>query len=99
MDKTKKIELIIISITAVVILLLIIAGITLKPSAKTAEVYPYQLKSYENTVALYEGSRLVEVYDEIEVGALPKADQSGLAAGIGFKTLSEARAAAEDYDG
>lgn len=99
MDKTKKVEIVMISITAIIILLLVITGITLKPSAKSAEPYSYRLKAYENTVALYEGTQIIEVYDEIEISALPQNDQSRLVVGISFQTISDAREAAEDYDG
>lgn len=98
MNRTLKIEVVIICVTLAAIALLIFAGMSLKPKSQAADE-KYTLKAYQNSVALYQGSQVVEVYDEIVFDNLPEKDKASLTKGISFDTKEQASLAAEDYDG
>lgn len=59
----------------------------------------WNIRSYGNSVALYNGTEMVEVYGAISVEDLPEEDKKLLKNGIAFPTKEEARLAIEDYDG
>ena len=59
----------------------------------------WNLRSYGNSVALYNGNEIVEVYSTISVEDLPEEDKKLLKNGIAFPTKEEAKLAIEDYDG
>ena len=60
---------------------------------------PWVLQSYGNSVALYNGDEIVEVYGTIVLDTLPEEDKRMLDNGLSFLTKEEAVSAIEDYDG
>lgn len=83
-------------LTVVASALIVLAG--LKSKADN-DVEKYSLKAYKNTVALYKGEKLMEIYDGIVLDTLPEADRYALEDGIDFDDLNAVRSAVEDYDG
>lgn len=59
----------------------------------------YVLKSYKNTVALYQNDKLIEVYENIVLNTLPQKDIQSFNNGITFNTEKQAETYLEDYDG
>ena len=59
----------------------------------------YILKEYNNTVALYKGEKVLNVYDGIVVSSLPNDDRQRLKNGIKLRNPEDAQAIIEDYDG
>lgn len=57
------------------------------------------ISTYGNSVALYKGDEVVEVYSSIVLDTLPDEDKKLLENGISFLTKDEAVMAIEDYDG
>jgi len=98
MNRTLKFEVLIICVTVAAVALLIFAGMSLKPTKKAINT-GYTLKAYNNTVALYKGSKVIEIYDEIVFDNLPERDKASLTKGISYDTKEQASLAAEDYDG
>ena len=60
---------------------------------------PYTLKSYKNTVALYKGDEILEVYNGIVLNNLPISDRDALNKGIEFENRTDAELSVENYDG
>lgn len=59
----------------------------------------YTIRTYENTVAIFEGDNPVPVYTiDTPLNRLPAADRTLLAAGIEAETLAEAYKLIEDYE-
>ncbi len=59
----------------------------------------YTLKSYKNTVALYNGEEIVEIYNNIVLNNLPERDIQNFNSGIPVATRAQADTLLEDYDG
>ncbi|MGN0492448.1 MAG: hypothetical protein ACI4F7_02280 [Acutalibacteraceae bacterium] len=99
MDRTKQRNIIITAIvlTAATVIILITAGF----AARDREYTPsgWVLKAYGNSIALYNGEELAEVYGDIVLDNLPPEDVKILENGIAFPTREEAERAVEDYDG
>lgn len=99
MDRTKQRNIIITAIvlTAAAVIILITAGF----AAKNRDYEPssWILKTYGNSVALYNGDKLSAVYGDIVLDNLPPEDVKILENGIAFPTREEAEQAVEDYDG
>ena len=99
MDRTKQRNIIITAIvlTAAAVIILITAGF----AAKNRDYEPssWILKTYGNSVALYNGEKLSAVYGDIVLDNLPPEDVKILENGIAFPTREEAEQAVEDYDG
>lgn len=96
MKKESKIIAGIIFATAVITALLITLGIVYSPVKDKREIW--QLKAEDNNIALYKNEELIEIFDDIYVDVLPKADREELKNGISFETRSDAMKAAEDYN-
>lgn len=96
MKKESKIIAGIIFATAVITALLITLGIVYSPVKNKREIW--QLKAVENNIALYRNEELIEIFDDIYVDVLPKADREELENGIAFETRSDAVKATEDYN-
>lgn len=99
MEAVKKRNMIIIALalTAAIVILLMVAGFAAKD--KEYEPSSWVLRSYGNSVALYNGSNVDTVFGEIVLDTLPEEDLRLLENGIAFPTKDEAMRAVEDYDG
>ncbi len=85
---------------ALVIIFLLIAGIILfKVSPAKQEEKVTVLKSYKNTIALYEGDKRTKVYSEIVLNSLPINDIARLEKGIIITSDEELTDILEDFDG
>ncbi len=58
----------------------------------------YTLKSYKNTVALYNGEEIIKIYNNIVLNTLPEKDIQNFNAGISVATQAHAESYLEDYD-
>ena len=77
--------------------LIITAGLVAKTKKDDPQVWV--LHSYGNSVALYNGDDIVEVFSGITLDTLPESDRRQLDYGLSFLTREEALNAIEDYDG
>ena len=91
----KGLAILLVILTAVAVVLLILTGLRFE----RMEQQPYTLKAYNNTVALYKGEEILEVYDGIVLNTLPITDRNALSKGIDFQSRSEAELSVENYDG
>lgn len=60
---------------------------------------PLVLREYENCVALYRGSELLEIFETVNLAALPEYDRIRLKKGIAFDSIKTVYSVIEDYDG
>lgn len=99
MDKRKQRNIIItvIVLTAAAVIILLTAGVAARD--RDYEPSSWVLKSYGNSVALYNGDELETVYGDIVLDSLPPDDIKILENGLAFPTREEAEKAIEDYDG
>ncbi len=58
----------------------------------------YTLKAYKNTVALYSGEEVIEVYNNIVLNTLPQKDIQSFKSGISVTTPQHAENYLEDFD-
>ena len=58
----------------------------------------YTLKTYKNTVALYNGEDVVKVYSDIVLNTLPEKDVITFNSGIKVSNQQEAETIIQDYD-
>ena len=99
MEKVNK-KVILISVIIIAAALLIVSvtlGVSM--SVKHKKNDDWVLHSYGNSVALYKGNEVYEVYSSIVLDTLPETDQKLFNNGILFMTREEAVSAIEDYDG
>ena len=66
---------------------------------KTDTSVSYTLKSYKNTVALYNGEEIIQVYNSIVLNTLPQKDIESFNNGIPVSTKAQAETYLEDFDG
>ena len=66
---------------------------------KTDTSVSYTLKSYKNTVALYNGEEIIQVYNSIVLNTLPQKDIESFNKGISVSTKAQAETYLEDFDG
>ncbi len=99
MEKATRKTILIITISLTVAIVSIIIAFGMAAKCKTEEPEKWVLKSYGNSVALFNGKQIVEVYSSIVLDTLPDADKKQLDSGIAFMTKEEALSAIEDYDG
>lgn len=59
----------------------------------------YTLKAYKNTVALYNGEKIVNIYDSIVLNTLPQKDIQNFKSGIPVASPEQAAFYLEDFDG
>ena len=99
MNRTQQRNIIITAIvlTTAAVIILITAGFAARD--RDYEPSSWVLKSYGNSVALYNGEELTAVYGDIVLDNLPPEDIKILENGIAFPTREEAEQAVEDYDG
>ena len=57
------------------------------------------LKSYQNTVALYEGDTVKEIFSDVVLNALPIKDRNSLNSGILIESEEQLYSLLEDFDG
>lgn len=82
-----------------IFLILLFTAISLIFSGKAPEKKEVVLKSYNNTVALYENGVKKEVFDEIVLNSLPLKDIHDLQKGIIIHSDDELLRILEDFDG
>ncbi len=95
-EKRRGIMIAVSVITAAIVIILTVIGIVAENSAY--EPSSWVLKAYGNNVALYNDGRVITVYGEISLEALPEEDARLLRCGIAFPTRAEATQAIEDYE-
>ena len=59
----------------------------------------YTLKAYKNTVALYNGDEIIEIYNNIVLNTLPEKDIQNFNNGIPVTTPTQAKTYLENFDG
>ncbi len=59
----------------------------------------YTLKAYKNTVALYNGEEIINIYDGIVLNTLPQKDIQNFKSGIVVSSPEQATVYLEDFDG
>ncbi len=91
----KRLLILVISLTITIVS--VIFSFT-KVSAKSNSA-PMILRERNGTVALYRGTKIIKIYDEIVISVLPKIDQEALYSGIIIKNEEQLNAIIEDYDG
>lgn len=91
----KKTAAAILTVTALLSALLIIVAIR---SDKSVEEY-YTLKEYNGSVALYNGEKMIDIFEGIVLSNLPDGDRKKFANGIKTDSLEEALSIIEDFDG
>lgn len=91
----KKILLPILTFIAVFLLILYF----INDYQNTRTSVNYVLKSYKNTVALYNGEEIVQIYNNIVLNTLPEKDIINFNNGISVTTPAQAEVILEDYDG
>ena len=99
MEKFNKKVLIVSIVVIFVSLTLIFTTLSLAFKNHPIEEEAWVLQSYGNTVALFNGKEVIEVYNTIALDSLPEEDKRLLDSGISFLTKEEAVSAIEDYDG
>ena len=82
-------------ITLVICAIIIKGGKAVEINEKKEE---YTLRSYKNTVALYNGDKMLRIYDSIVLNSLPKADINNFKRGITFDSAEEVEIYLEDFD-
>ncbi len=58
----------------------------------------YELKSYKNTIALYNDEKIVKIYDSIVLNTLPKSDIQNFNSGISVTNPTHADEYLENFD-
>ena len=81
-----------------VIVILIISINCFKTQNKKSGNSNYSLKAYKNTVALYNGDKIIEIYNNIVLNTLPEKDILAFKNGIDVSTPSQAETLLEDYE-
>lgn len=99
MDRIKQRNIIIIAIVLTIAAVTVLVAAGFAAGNKEYEPSGWVIKSYGNSVALYNGDELIEVYGGIVLDTLPQEDIDLLESGIAFPTREEAQQAMEDYDG
>lgn len=89
---TKKVLFPILFFTCAFLILLRFAS---NPKNDAAD---YTLKSYKNTVALYDGQEIIEIYSEIVLNTLPEKDIQIFEKGISFSSPSQAENYLLDFE-
>ena len=69
-----------------------------KGSNKNPTDTVYTLKSYRNTVALYQNENLIEIFDSVVLNTLPQKDVQNFNNGIVFDTKEQAEIFLEDFE-
>lgn len=82
-----------------VLTLTLTAVIIFKASPKKTDADNYCLKSYKNTVALYNGEEIIQIYNNIVLNTLPEQDVINFNNGIAVATPAQAEIILEDFDG
>lgn len=58
----------------------------------------YELKSYKNTIALYNDEKIVKIYDDIVLNTLPKNDIQNFNIGVSVTNPTHADEYLENFD-
>ena len=82
-----------------IIFILILTAFLLISSSKPQEKSKIVLKSYKNTIALYENGIKKEIYEQIVLNSLPPKDVEDLKKGIIISSKDELLRILEDFDG
>ena len=98
MEKNKEKTIIIAAIVFTLAAIIIITVAGFAAGNKKYEPSGWVLKTYGNTVALYNHGEIETIFGEIVIDDLPPDDVSILENGIAFPTREEAVKAIEDYE-
>lgn len=80
-----------------ILLFVLIAFLTTnKPVSKMQN--NYMLRSYKNTIALYNNGNIVKIYDNIVLNTLPQHDIQNFNSGIPVTSQTAAEAYLEDFE-
>lgn len=82
-----------------IVFFLILTAFLLISSSKPQEKSKIVLKSYKNTIALYENGIKKEIYEQIVLNSLPPKDVEDLKKGIIISSKDELLRILEDFDG
>lgn len=82
-----------------IVFFLILTAFLLMSTTKTKNKNEIVLKSYNNTVALYENGIKKEIYEQIVLNSLPPKDVEDLKKGIIISDEEELLRILEDFDG
>ncbi len=93
MIKSRKIIILSLLLVLVAIVSAIIIVYAIRQSKQ-----PYYLKSFNNNIALFKGSNLLEVYDDININNLTEYDRYLLRNGIVVKNVELIDEILEDYN-
>lgn len=95
-EKRRKILTSVTLITAAAVIILTVVGIVAENNSYRPA--SWVLMAYGDNVALYNDGKVITVYGEISLDALPEEDARLLENGIAFPTRAEAVRAVEDYE-
>lgn len=84
-------------ITTIFIALIFFAFLILKPQYQSSKKV-YLLKSYKNTVALYDNGQIIKVYNDVVLNSLPTTDIINFKKGVVFETITDVEIYMEDFD-
>lgn len=76
----------------------LIFSFTTNRTKKEIQKPNYTLKSYKNTVALYNNEELLTVYDDIVLNTLPQNDIEHFKKGIAVSSPAQAEAYLQDFE-
>ncbi len=81
-------------VSGIIVLVFIMIGSYYKKSADST----YTLKSYRNTVALYDNDELITTFEDIVLNTLPESDIAAFNEGVSIESVDAAQKYLEDYD-
>ena len=66
--------------------------------SNTIDNNSYTLKAYKNTVALYDGEEIIQIYNHIVLNTLPQKDIKNFKSGITVGSIDDADRYLTDFD-
>lgn len=90
----KKVWFCVLVFALLFVLIVFVANTYRTPKSKT----DYTLKAYKNTVALYDGETVIQIYNDIVLNTLPEKDIQSFKSGITFENPAQAELYLENFD-
>ena len=94
----KKVVFPILCFGSAFLILLKAIGIPNVSKSTSNKTTTYVLKSYKNSVALYNEGELIKVYDDVVLNTLPQKDVQNFNKGISFASLTQAENYLLDFE-